>query len=57
MSRSTHSRSQRELTKQRQQANRFAAMQTADLTPDELDTLVALALKVLEPRVSYSRWV
>ncbi|WP_328983326.1 hypothetical protein [Thiorhodovibrio winogradskyi] len=51
MPRSTHSKSQRELTKQRQKANRFAAMQTADLTPDEQDTLVALALKT-----PCSRW-
>ncbi|EIC23803.1 JAB domain-containing protein [Thiorhodovibrio frisius] len=53
MSQSNHPPSLKRVTKQRRLTNRFADMQAVDLTPDEQDTLVALALKVLEPKVSY----
>jgi DNA repair protein RadC len=45
--------SRQRVTKQRRLADRFATMRADDLTPDEQDSLVALALKVLEPKVSY----
>ncbi|MBK5968803.1 MULTISPECIES: JAB domain-containing protein [Thiorhodovibrio] len=53
MSQSHHSLSRSRLTQQRRQANRFTAMLAADLTPDEQSSLVALALQVLEPKVTY----
>lgn len=53
MSQSNNTTSRQRVTKPRRRADRFATMQADDLTPTEQDSLVALALKILEPKVSY----
>lgn len=42
--------------KTRRRANRLATLATAELSPEERDSVVALALSILEPRADYAQF-